>query len=132
LRLARGIRDSRPWGYLGSGVTYIIPWAMLTALVARGATWSWLLLAAAMVLRLVSAVTVAAGVLQDQQIWRDFWLLPLRDCVGAILWLVSYTGHTVTWRNTEYLLKDGKLMRKPTEATESQPRPPVSCSSPKQ
>ncbi len=130
LRLARGIRDSRPWGYLGSGITYLIPWAMVNALVAKGATWSLVLLAASVFLRLASAITVAAGVLHDRQIWRDFWLLPLRDWVGAILWLVSFAGHTVIWRNTEYVLKDGKLLPKASDATESQP--PVSCSSPKQ
>jgi ceramide glucosyltransferase len=132
LRLARGIRDSRPWGYLGSGVTYVIPWALLTALVAGGAPWSLLLLALAVVMRFASAVTVAAGVLHDRQIWRDFWLLPLRDCVAAILWLVSFAGHSVTWRNTEYVLRDGKLLPKTTATTESRPQPPISCSSPKQ
>jgi len=130
LRLARGIRDSRPWGYFGSGITYLIPWAMITAALAGGAKWSLLLLAAALVLRFTSAITVAAGVLHDRQIWRDLWLLPLRDWVAAIIWLTSFTGHSVTWRNTEYVLKDGKLLPKTPAAPESQP--PISCSSPKQ
>jgi len=133
LRLARGIRDSRPWGYLGSTITYVIPWAMITAAVAGGATWSLLLLAAALGLRITSAIIVAAGVLNDRQIWRNFWLLPLRDWAAAAVWLVSFAGHNVTWRGTEYTLKDGRLLSKTPDSTDStDSQPSVPCSNHKQ
>src|SRR5260370_14756920 len=93
LRLARGIRDSRPWGYLGSTITYVIPWAMITAALAGGGTCSLLLLAAALGLRVTSAIIVAAGVLNDRQIWRNFSLLPLRDWAAAAVWLGRFARH---------------------------------------
>ncbi|HTC95505.1 MAG TPA: bacteriohopanetetrol glucosamine biosynthesis glycosyltransferase HpnI [Terriglobales bacterium] len=130
MRLMRGVRDSRPWGYLGSTITYVIPWAMITALIAGGAPWSLLLLAIACGLRFSSATLVAAGVLRDRQIWRDLWLLPLRDWAAAIMWVASFAGHTVIWRDHEYILQDGKLLSKAPAAGDSQP--PVSFSSPKQ
>ena len=130
MRLMRGVRDSRPYGYLGSTITYVVPWALITAVVTGGAGWSLLLLAAALVARFTAAITVAAGVLRDRQIWRDLWLLPLRDCVAAVMWLVSFTGHTVSWRGNEYILRDGKLLSKAPVSAE--PQPPVSCESPRQ
>lgn len=129
MRLMRGVRDSRPYGYLGSTITYVIPWAMITAAVARGSAWSLMLLGLALAVRFTAAMAVAAGVLRDRQIWRDFWLLPLRDCSAAVMWLVSFTGHSVVWRGNEYILKDGKLLSKAPVSTE--PPPPV-CSSPRQ
>ena len=130
MRLMRGVRDSRPFGYLGSTITYVIPWAMITAAAAGGAAWSLWLLVLALTVRLGAAMTVAASVLRDRQIWRDLWLLPLRDCVAAVLWLLSFTGHTVVWRGNEYILRDGKLLAKAPVSAE--PQPPVSCSSPRQ
>ena len=39
MRWARSTRDSRKLGYVGLGVTYAIPWALLTVLASGGALW---------------------------------------------------------------------------------------------
>ena len=110
LRWARGVRDSRPWGYVGLGLTFGLPWALL-ALVFSGAAWAWELLAAVAAMRLATALVVGQLVLKDRQVLRWLGLLPLRDVVALLVWLVSFTGHTVSWRGDSFELKRGKLVR---------------------
>jgi ceramide glucosyltransferase len=111
LRWARSVRDSRPWGYLGLGLTFGLAWALLSLASAPNATWAWTLLAATLALRLVVAIMVGRGVLRDHHVLRLLWLLPLRDLVAVLLWIASFTGHTVAWRGVAFRLKDGKLAR---------------------
>ncbi len=53
VRWARTIRDSRFMGYVGMGVTFGLPWALLALICARGSGWAWALLALTTVLRIV-------------------------------------------------------------------------------
>jgi ceramide glucosyltransferase len=111
LRWARTIRDSRFSGYVGLGITYGLPWAILALILARGAAWAWGLLALTAAMRTAVALSVGRDVLQDRQLARSLWLLPLRDVIAVIVWLVSFAGHTVTWRGERLKLQHGKLMR---------------------
>ena len=111
LRWWRGIRDSRPSGYLGLGMTFGLPWAVLTILIAGGACWTWPLLIAMLCARYAAAEYVAGSVLDDRHYRRLRALVPLRDLVMLAIWLASWFGHTVTWRGERFRLKDGKLYR---------------------
>ncbi|HZR56958.1 MAG TPA: bacteriohopanetetrol glucosamine biosynthesis glycosyltransferase HpnI [Terriglobales bacterium] len=111
LRWGRTIRDSRPWGYLGLLFTFGLPWALLTLIASQSAIWSWALLGATGIIRLCMALAVGRGVLQDRQVTRRMWLIPLRDCIGVFVWLTSFVGHTIEWRGERFHLKDGKLTR---------------------
>jgi len=109
LRWARTVRDSRYWGYLGLGATFGLPWALITAVLARGADWAWMLLAAVALLRIAVALRVGRSVLHDRQVVRLLVWLPVRDILALWVWLRSFAGHTVAWRGDSYRLKDGKL-----------------------
>ena len=111
MRWARSTRDSRKLGYLGLGVTYCVPWALLTVVASGGALWSFSLLAFALLARVAVALTVGAGVLRDEQVLRDLWLLPIRDSFGLLFWYWSFAGDTVVWRGEEFRLKDGHIQR---------------------
>ncbi len=111
LRWARAVRCSRPWGYLGLGLTFGLSWGLLTLFFAHAAMWAWTVLAATLTLRVIVAVEVGWMVIQDRHALRFLWLLPLRDLVAMLLWLASFTGHTVAWRGVAFRLKDGKLVR---------------------
>jgi ceramide glucosyltransferase len=111
LRWARSVRDSRPWGYLGLGLTFGLAWSLLTLAFAHGATWAWTLLAATLAMRMLVAIVVGHLVLRDRRVLRLLWLLPLRDLIAVLLWFASFTGHTVAWRGVAFRLKDGKLAR---------------------
>jgi ceramide glucosyltransferase len=111
LRWARSVRDSRPWGYVGLGLTFGLAWVLLTLASAHAAPWAWTLLGATVTMRLVVAIVVGRLVLRDRHLLPLLWLLPLRDLVAMLLWLASFTGHTVAWRGVAFRLKDGKLAR---------------------
>lgn len=111
LRWARAVRDARRFGYIGVAVTYVIPWALATCLASGGALWSFSLLSVALLARLALALSVGVGILRDAQVLRDLWLLPVRDCVGLLVWAWSYAGDTVVWRGEHFRLKRGILTR---------------------
>jgi ceramide glucosyltransferase len=111
LRWARGVRDSRPGGYLGLGLTFGLVWSCLAVLLARGAPWTWGLLALTAGLRLIVALLVGRTVLQDRSVVKFLWLLPVRDIVAFAVWIASFAGHTVTWRGDRFALKKGRMVR---------------------
>jgi len=109
LRWARSTRDSRKLGYIGVGITYALPWAVLTCVASGFELWSFALLSVVLLARVAVALSVGVGVLQDEQVWRDLWLLPVRDFIGLLIWIWSFAGDTVMWRGTLFHLKDGTI-----------------------
>jgi ceramide glucosyltransferase len=113
LRWARGVRDARAGGYLGLVFTFGFLWALLALAASRGALWAWTGLAVTLFLRFAVALIVGWEVLQDSQVLKDAWLIPLRDLLAVVVWIASLGGHTVIWRGDHFQLKDGKLTRIP-------------------
>ena len=111
LRWARGVRDSRPGGYLGLLFTFGWQWTVLALIFSAGAQWAWVLAGIAIFLRLLSAWAVGMGALKDRQVVRFLPLIPLRDIAGVLIWLASFAGSTVTWRGERFQLERGKLIR---------------------
>jgi ceramide glucosyltransferase len=111
VRWARTTRDSRKLGYMGLGVTYCVPWALLTVVASGFALWSFSLLSVALLARVAVALMVGVGVLRDGQVLRDLWLLPVRDCFGLLFWTWSFAGDTVVWRGEVFRLRDGRISR---------------------
>jgi ceramide glucosyltransferase len=111
LRWARGIRDARRGGYIGLVSTFGIAWALLAVLAAGASPWSWLVLAAMLLLRSIVGLVVCRSVLQDEEAVERLWLLPLRDLIAVGVWIASFAGHTVTWRGDRFQLKKGRLIR---------------------
>ena len=112
MRWARSTRDSRQVGYLGLGLTYAVPWALLTVVSSGVPLWSLVLLTLALLVRVTVALTVGVGVLRDGQVLRDLWLLPLRDCFSMLIWVWSFAGDAVVWRGEVFHLKDGRITPK--------------------
>jgi ceramide glucosyltransferase len=111
LRWARGVRDSRASGYVGLVSTYGLMWGLLAVVAAHAAPWSWAVLGFTMLLRLAVALTVGKSVLQDAQLPKHLWLLPLRDLIAVVVWVASFVGNTVSWRGDRFKLKKGRLTR---------------------
>lgn len=109
LRWARSTRDSRRAGYIGLGITYVLPWAVLTVLASGGALWSFTLLSIALLARMAVALVVGVGLLRDGQVLRDLLLVPLRDAFGLWFWLWSYASDIVVWRGERFRLRRGRL-----------------------
>src|SRR5271165_2742442 len=111
LRWARGVRDARAGGYLGLVFTFGFLWGLLALAASRGALWAWSGLAVTLFLRFAVALVVGREVLQDRQVPKNAWLIPLRDLLAVVIWTVSLGGHTVIWRGDRFQLKHGKLTR---------------------
>ena len=111
LRWARGVRDARAGGYMGLIFTFGILWSAVALAASRAALWACCALTITLLLRLAVALSVGRGVLRDHQIFKNAWLIPLRDLIAAAVWAVSLGGHTVTWRGERFWLKAGKLTR---------------------
>lgn len=109
MRWARSTRDSRQWGYVGLGVTYALPWAMLACVASGFALWGFAMMSLALLARVSVALAVGVGVLGDEQVLRDLWLLPVRDCFALAVWVWSFAADTVVWRGERFRLKKGRL-----------------------
>jgi len=108
-RWARTVKACRPAEYFGLIVSFALIWGALAVLAAPHAWWTWLVLLVAAVARMVSAVVVGRGVMDDPQVLRDLWLVPLRDLIGLAIWLASFAGREVEWRGQRFKLRGGKL-----------------------
>ena len=109
LRWMQSTRRSRPWGHLGSGLTFAMPfgllglaWGLLSGHAVAGALW----LLAMVVNRWVQAGTVL-GVMGDPDWGRNVLIYPLRDLLGWVLWVGSYGGSRFYYRGTVYKMKPG-------------------------
>jgi len=111
MRWARSTRDSRRLGYVGLGLTYCVPWALVTVIASGAALWSFTLLSFALLARVAVALVVGVGILRDEQVLRDLWLLPARDLLGLVFWAWSYAGDTVVWRGETFRLERGRIAK---------------------
>jgi ceramide glucosyltransferase len=109
LRWSRGVRDARYRGYIGLVSTFGVMWALLALVFAGGAAWSWAVLGAVFLLRTAVALLFSRAVLEDEDVVEQLWLVPLRDLIAVGVWVASFTGHTVVWREDRFELKNGRL-----------------------
>jgi ceramide glucosyltransferase len=113
LRWAKSTRYSRPKGHLGSGLIFAIPYGLIglaAGLLLGMPALGWSLLAAAILNRVIESWVVGWGVVRDPVALRQFWLCPLRDLLGFIVWVASYTGAKTAWRDSRYELRGDKIV----------------------
>jgi ceramide glucosyltransferase len=92
--------------------THGLPWAMLAAIVAGAAGWMSVAigyLVAYFVLRMSVAWVAGVWGLRDQTIISKLWLLPVRDAITSIVWLVGLLSDRIRWRGSEFRVKNGLL-----------------------
>ena len=109
LRWMQSTRRSRPWGHLGSGLTFAMPYGLLGLLwgLVSGHPWLGLLWLGAMIVNRWIQAGAILGVLGDRQFFYNALIYPLRDFLGSMLWLASYAGENFYYRGKTYRLKHG-------------------------
>jgi ceramide glucosyltransferase len=115
LRWMQSTRRSRPWGHMGSGLTFAVPfgllglaWGVLSGHALLGVLW----LAGAIVNRWLQAGAILR--VMGDEVWvRGMLLYPLRDLLGCVLWLGSYGGDRFYYRGKIYTLKGGGRVEEP-------------------
>jgi ceramide glucosyltransferase len=110
LRWARTIRACSPRGYLGLIFAYGAPLAIVPMLLHPESALATALMLGALNARWFSAWAAGVVVCRDRLVQRFFWLLPLRDILALGIWLLSYMGRQVVWRQVRYRLEaDGRM-----------------------
>ena len=110
LRWMKSTRYSRPAGHVGSGLTFAVPFGVLglfsgfalgkPALGVGLFLLSWLN-------RMVQSVAVGWGIGRDKKALSLCWLYPVRDLLGFLLWMGSFSGRTFFWRGEKYYFSKG-------------------------
>jgi ceramide glucosyltransferase len=120
LRWGKSTRYSRPKGHFGSGLIFAIPFGLiglLAAVLLGKPLLGLLLLSAAILNRLVESLLIGWAVVRDPVARKQFWLYPLRDLLGFIVWAASYTGMRSVWRDSRYELRGDKIVLREKEET---------------
>jgi ceramide glucosyltransferase len=107
LRWARTIRLTKGAGHLGLPITHAGLWAAIA--VSTGAVVPAIVLLG---LRTLSALLSGAFVLRSPFAAYFSWLSPLWDLYSFSVWLASYAGKTVRWRDrTLKVSPDGRIIK---------------------
>jgi ceramide glucosyltransferase len=110
LRWMKSTRFSRPLGHVGTGLTYAVPFGVLglvTGAATGRVTLGIGLFAAAFVNRVVQSIAVGWGVIGDPRALYLSWLYPVRDLLGFLTWLGSFSSRTFFWRGETYRFSKG-------------------------
>ena len=66
---------------------------------------------ALVLLRVVIALDLQRRLTPNQSHWATAWLVPIKDLLGAILWLAAFLGNTIEWRGHRMRLRpDGTIL----------------------
>ncbi len=113
IRWGRSTRISRPAGYVGLILTYGVPLALLLCLLTGFSINSIILLVATLVIRLSTGWIIGVYWLGDEILKKNYWLLPVRDCLSLVIWCASLFGKRVEWRGRIFeVMRDGKMIEK--------------------
>ena len=100
LRWARTIRTSKGKGYAGLPITHAGVWSLIALLCGM-----WPVAALLLFLRVGSAAFASRAT-------RWFWLAPIWDLYAFAVWLASYAGRTVRWRDQALSIdRHGRIIR---------------------
>jgi ceramide glucosyltransferase len=94
LRWGRTVRLSKGGGYLGLPLTHAGVWALLAAVIGASGPCMALLS-----LRILSGFVAGGFVLQSRFAMTFCWLAPAWDLYAFAVWIGSYAGKEVRWRD---------------------------------
>ncbi|MBV8120826.1 MAG: bacteriohopanetetrol glucosamine biosynthesis glycosyltransferase HpnI [Alphaproteobacteria bacterium] len=107
LRWARTMRQLAPAGFVGSVITYPVALAILAAAGTGFSSVGCTLLTITVLARW--AMTAAISRLLGLSV-RALWLLPLRDCLSFAVFVASFLGRRVRWRDQNlYVEPSGRM-----------------------
>ncbi len=135
LRWARTIRVCQPVPYSFSILSNATLWPLLLLLFGRAgdlaapfhvdpalsstvsvvtvqAPWTWLVFGVCLLVRILTAVRLQARLTEATGHFRYWWLVPIKDLLGAAVWALSFVGNHVTWRGERFRVRrGGKLVK---------------------
>ncbi|PYX10785.1 MAG: glycosyl transferase [Acidobacteria bacterium] len=114
VRWMKSTRFSRPKGHLGSGLTFAVPFGLLgliSASVLGHPIGGLVLLGVSILNRIIQSVAIGWSVTRDPRGLNLCWLYPLRDLMGFVTWVASYSSRSFFWRGETYqFTRGGKIV----------------------
>jgi ceramide glucosyltransferase len=113
-RWMKSTRFSRPKGHFGTALTFSMPFGLLgfaSALALGHVSIAVTLLAWAIASRLALSIAVGNWVVRDRSWLNLLVLYPVRDLMGIVFWVASYTSGKIHWRGRKFQLLPGGRMR---------------------
>ena len=107
LRWARTIKSIDPLGYAGSILAHPLPWALIAALLGAGSA-AFLPAVAIALASIGCRMTLLRQVEKAYALPpQAYWLVPARDLLSFILFVVSFFGRDVSWKGHRYRMVAG-------------------------
>jgi ceramide glucosyltransferase len=104
-------RVANPIGFSLTILTKSVPFALLLVLFRLGDPLSLAILGATVAVRLISIGVMLEYGLRDREALRYLPLLPFRDVVALITWILAFGQRTVVWRGVKFSLRsDGRMV----------------------
>ena len=47
--------------------------------------------------------------LGDRKLWQILWLVPVRDALSFVIWIIGFFSDEITWRGLGYRVQKGRL-----------------------
>jgi ceramide glucosyltransferase len=107
LRWARTTRLMAPFGFAGSVITHTVVLAALAAAAFGSGVAAWGFVLLTLLLRWISAVVIAHRLAVPTS---GLWLLPLRDALSFAVFVGSFCGRSVVWRDQLFRVGPGGQM----------------------
>ena len=112
LRWARTIRVCQPAPYFFSILSNATLWPLLWLAAAPGAGLALALAVVCWLARVGTALDLQRHLTRAPAPLRYAWLVPLKDLLQTVLWLLAFLGNRVEWRGERLRLRpDGTLVR---------------------
>jgi ceramide glucosyltransferase len=113
------MRQMRPWGHFGLLLTQGLPWSLLAIAIQPSAGVALGYLGAYFGLRFAMTWLIGIRGLKQKSLWKKLPLIPLWDAMAFFIWLTSFSRNTIRWRDSEYYIRDGRLV--PVTPTNAEP-----------
>jgi ceramide glucosyltransferase len=120
LRWMKSTRHSRPWGHIGAGLTFAMPFGLLGWMAATkmgNLRLGLALVATAFLNRMIQSIAIGWGLIGDERALYLSWLYPVRDLQGFVAWIGSFLSHSFYWRGEIYRFSaEGKILPQDRES----------------
>jgi ceramide glucosyltransferase len=106
-------RSARPVAVFTTLLTRALPFALLFAALRLFDPLGLAVLGATLAIRLLSSAIILGWGFRDGEGMRALPLLPARDLLGFLSWILSFVKGTTHWRGRDFVLtRDGRLLPK--------------------
>ncbi len=113
------MRQMRPWGHFGLLLTQGLPWSLLAIAIQPSAGVALGYFGAYFALRFAMTWLIGIRGLKQKALWKKLPLIPVWDALAFFIWLTSFSRNTIRWRDSEYYIRDGRLV--PVTPTNAEP-----------